>query len=246
MKKNKFMRLASVMLMLCLITTCAISGTFAKYTTSASAQDSARVAKWGVKIAMNADDTFFSDSYGDDDLASDSNVTVQGESSAKVVAPGTKGNLATVTISGKPEVKTNVQVTVDLDLGSNWKLADTTVYCPLVITVNSTPYKVNLSDANMDTTAELETAVENAIKTIILGEVAASKEFAVNYNFGNDSTVDLTVDWKWDFECANDPATPEDEAEIKDTNDTYLGDQAALGNAPEISFNLGIVINQVD
>ena len=29
MKKNKILRLASVMLMLCLITTCAISGTFA-------------------------------------------------------------------------------------------------------------------------------------------------------------------------------------------------------------------------
>ena len=55
MKKNKFMRLASVMLMLCLITTCAISGTFAKYTTSGTATDTARVAKWGVGVEVDGE-----------------------------------------------------------------------------------------------------------------------------------------------------------------------------------------------
>ena len=61
MKKNKFMRLASVMLMLCLITTCAISGTFAKYTTSATATDTARVAKWGVKVVVTGKEAFAKD-----------------------------------------------------------------------------------------------------------------------------------------------------------------------------------------
>ena len=47
MTKNKMMRIASVLLVAVLLTTCAISGTFAKYTSSAEATDSARVAKWG-------------------------------------------------------------------------------------------------------------------------------------------------------------------------------------------------------
>ena len=50
MKRNKMMRIASVLLVAVLLSTCVISGTFAKYTTSNSATDSARVAKWGVII----------------------------------------------------------------------------------------------------------------------------------------------------------------------------------------------------
>ena len=47
MKKTKFMRAALLLLVLTLITSCFVGGTFAKYTTSANGSDSARVAKWG-------------------------------------------------------------------------------------------------------------------------------------------------------------------------------------------------------
>ena len=52
MKKNKVMRFASLLLIATLLTTSVISGTFAKYTTSDSAQDTARVAKFGVVAAI--------------------------------------------------------------------------------------------------------------------------------------------------------------------------------------------------
>ena len=50
MRKNKMMRLASGLLVAVLLTTCTISGTFAKYVTSAKADSSARVAKFGVEV----------------------------------------------------------------------------------------------------------------------------------------------------------------------------------------------------
>lgn len=83
--KNKFMRIAAVMLMLCLVTTCAISGTFAKYTTEGSGDDQARVAYWGwnkdnVKIEL---DDLFKTSYDKNVLGKDD-----------VIAPGTT-NFAT-------------------------------------------------------------------------------------------------------------------------------------------------------
>lgn len=56
MKKNKTMRAASALLVAALLSTSIISGTFAKYTTGASAQDSARVAKWGVVVTATGDD----------------------------------------------------------------------------------------------------------------------------------------------------------------------------------------------
>ena len=47
MRKNKFMRAASGLLVAVLLTTCVISGTFAKYTSTSTGTDSARVARWG-------------------------------------------------------------------------------------------------------------------------------------------------------------------------------------------------------
>ena len=46
MLKNKYLKLAAILLILCMVTTCGISGTLAKYTTGGTATDSARVAKW--------------------------------------------------------------------------------------------------------------------------------------------------------------------------------------------------------
>ena len=52
MKKNKMMRIASVLLVAVLLSTCAISGTFAKFTTSANLEsDKATVATWSIKVA---------------------------------------------------------------------------------------------------------------------------------------------------------------------------------------------------
>ena len=50
MKKNKTMRLASGLLVAVLLTTCAISGTFAKYVSDATNSDTARVAKWSIEV----------------------------------------------------------------------------------------------------------------------------------------------------------------------------------------------------
>lgn len=65
MKKNVMMRVASFLLVAVLISTSAISGTYAKYVTEGSGTDSARVAKWGVVI--EAESTMFSQEYATED-----------------------------------------------------------------------------------------------------------------------------------------------------------------------------------
>ena len=52
MKKNTVMRVLSLILVLTLMSTCAISSTFAKYVTKAEGEDQARVAKWGVVVSV--------------------------------------------------------------------------------------------------------------------------------------------------------------------------------------------------
>ena len=79
MKKNKAMRLASALLVLTLLTTCAISSTFAKYVTKAEGTDKARVAKWGFEGGSTIAITdLFKTAY-------DKNV----QGAADVIAPGT-------------------------------------------------------------------------------------------------------------------------------------------------------------
>ncbi len=110
MKKTKVMRLLSLLLVMTLISTCAISGTFAKYVTRAEGEDQARVAKWGVLVTVEGN--AFADKYAATDEAyledgGEYSVisSVEGE---QVVAPGTsakEADLALVaTVKGTPEV----------------------------------------------------------------------------------------------------------------------------------------------
>lgn len=110
MKKNKAMRFASGLLVLTLLTTCVISGTFAKYTTQDAGDDAARVAKWGV--ALQVEGSLYGEKYSSTTslpvksvVAPDSISVASSESTKKVLAPGTKsdGGL-TYSLTGTPEV----------------------------------------------------------------------------------------------------------------------------------------------
>ena len=83
MKKNNVMRIASALLVAVLLTTCAISGTFAKYTTTYTGDASARVAKWGFTNSTAVEFDLFSDNYND---------VVVGTNGDLVIAPGTEGS----------------------------------------------------------------------------------------------------------------------------------------------------------
>lgn len=110
MKKNTMLRIASILLVVTLLSTCVISGTFAKYVTKAEGQDQARVAKWGVLVSVEGG--VFADKYAAEDEAyledgGEYSVvsSVEGE---QVVAPGTNseqvGANLVGAVTGTPEV----------------------------------------------------------------------------------------------------------------------------------------------
>jgi len=131
MKKNKMLRIASAMLVLTLLTTSIIGGTFAKYVTTDSAQDAARVAKFGV-VATVAGDLFGSTYKAADEntiTAYDVNGgTVSADTAGeKVVAPGTENKAGmTLSIAGTPEVST--QVTLDTAVEGDKAYANSDIY----------------------------------------------------------------------------------------------------------------------
>ena len=109
MKKNRMMRLASLLLVLVLMTSSVVGGTFAKYTTSATSQDTARVANWGFdNTATISIENLFHTAYD--------NTNVSGY--ADVIAPGTtnKANFQFTydeTNYSAPEVAYTFTVSVD-------------------------------------------------------------------------------------------------------------------------------------
>ena len=218
MKKNKMMRLASGLLVAVLITTSTISGTFAKYTTSDSATDTARVAKFGVTVEATNAEALFAETYN-------SNAVVSSETNVDVVAPGTTGTLAGFTITGTPEVKTEVVYSATLDLE---KFGD---YCPIIFTVEGTDYKAAGKTAG--DIAALETAVVEAIA-----------DCTGTYAVGTPIADTLNVSWRWDFvqDAVNGVSFQTNDL------DTVLGDAAAGiggGEAAEITLAVTCTVNQV-
>lgn len=240
MKKNVMMRLACFLLVAVLISTSAISGTYAKYVTSGESHDQARVAKFGVTIT--GDNGMFHDAYLDEWVPYEvdetkTEITVQsGTENDDVVAPGTKGTLANFAVTGKPEVDVQVTYAPNLTL-TNWYVDhdddDTTpaiTYCPIIITVNTEKFFIDGS--TIKDTAELEAKVEAAI---------VAKE--AYYHTNTDLTAvndDLSVSWEWKFDETDHAGYQWNEL------DTKLGDAAADGDAAVIKLDIVMTVTQVN
>ncbi len=225
MKKNTMMRLASLLLVLTLLSTCAISGTFAKYVSSNSGSDSARVAKWGVTVT--AAGTTFAKAYKDaaTDVNADQTVRAEASSTVNVVAPGTNGSMAAVALTGTPEVDVRVTYSAVFDFSANWVDSNGAVYCPIVITIGNQKYSY----------AGTKSTSLDAFETYLNNKVAEySKNYDANTNLANVGADSLNIGWEWAYEGNND------------ANDTYLGNQAAANNAATIQVTITCTVTQVD
>lgn len=221
-------------MVLTLITSCFVGGTFAKYVTENEGMDTARVAKWGVEVTVTGDG--FKTSYGKD--YAESNVegnTVISSTGEKVVAPGTKGTFGGVKITGKPEVAVKIETTADVDL-SGWNVAGGgEFYCPLVFNIGDKT--INGLDYSKST-AGGEGSFENAIKDAI--QKATTKEVEANTDL-TEIGENITYSWEWPFENATG-----DVANQSDELDTKLGNNAANGNAPTVSITVKTTVTQID
>ncbi|MBQ1372370.1 MAG: hypothetical protein IIY70_05505 [Oscillospiraceae bacterium] len=266
MKKNKMMRIASGLLVLNLMSTCAISGTFAKYVTSADVQDSARVAKWGV--AVTASGHLFDSSYIDTPptnyLGPDgSTVSPVGWSvvtTEAVVAPGTNNTEQktndpkdmTIAVTGTPEVAVKVDIKVHGSASESEAVKD-------VVLPSGTYLDYTTGNSDSDTftmTSDYHpvkfTLTRNGSAVVTDGTLAAVETalenltgtYAANTNLGNEIGT-LVLTWKWDYEGSEN---------YIDKADTYLGNVAAELATPDpaagvnttIDFAVDVAVTQVD
>lgn len=244
-KKHWTLRAAGLLFALVLITSCFVGGTFAKYVTSKSASDYARVAKFGVVIEAQ-DNTAFKTTYATDaDGLSIGANSVATSTRDSLVAPGTKeDNAVTFSISGEPEVAVRVALTmtgtdVVLNAGTypdlttpdpDGKFTLAKPYHPVVFTLKK--------NGNVERTGTISE---------ISAYLATSKDCAPGTNLSTEFGT-YTLSWEWAFE--------DTDIVNKDQADTLLGALAAKQSAfpydpgtdyhTGISFTLTATVTQID
>ena len=231
MKKNAMLKIAAVLLVAVLLTTCAISSTFAKYVATGEAQSQkAQVAAWGVTVTSDLSGLFAS-SYNveDDDYSGEGTVSVNSSTGKLLLAPGTSGSAASASvITGTPEVAVRVATTATVTMTGDWEDENGAFYCPVVFTINGDEFS-SLEGHGEYTSAEtMKTAMENKIK-------AATADFAPNTDLSGES-IDVAISWTWAFVGA-------------DADDTALGDAAAGvdgAELPEIQIDFQQTVTQIN
>lgn len=234
--KNRMMKVAALLLALTLMTSCFVGGTFAKYTTSATSTETARVAKFGVEVTSEVDG-LFSKTYATDSAYVGNTVI----STTEVVAPGTKNNTGvTFSVTGTPEVAVNVQFNLTVNKDVIVPAADGT-YLDWT-TGNNTTDTFNLADDYTPVVFTLNygsTTVSGTLDDIQAHLVTISKDYAPETNLGADFGT-FTLTWAWVFN-GNDKA------------DTLLGNIAAGVDTTaytdvsyEIDFEIELIVTQID
>ena len=238
MKKNTMMRLAAVMLMCVLLTTSVVGGTFAKYVTSADDTDIARVAKWGVEVAVAVKGAFNTDYAAKENAAYATAIAQTVVASGtdpnrdNILAPGTNGDLlSSATISGTPEVAVNVKKEATLTL-TGWDI-NGTYYCPIVIKVT---HKVGAGDATTNTFYGLDYPSAEAFISAVEGVLDDNDNLPANSNLSES----YSITWDWAFESTDNKQT--------DEKDTALGNKAADPTKDDITikFTFEIKVTQLD
>lgn len=220
MRKNRMMRLASALLILTMVTTCAISGTFAKYVTEVTATDTARVARWGFtgEDADIAITNLFLNAY-DNVTGADSDVIAPGTSNkATFVFEYSEG---TTDVVEKPEVA--YSFVVDASASS----------CAQTIKDNA-----NIKWAVLKTTeleaGEVPTGQWGTWQAMIdeINALDGDKNYDPD-ELPDMSNVEYTIAWKWDYSV--------DEA--GDIADTTMGN---AGDLADVTVQITITATQLD
>lgn len=267
--KNKTMRLASALLVLVMLTTCVISGTFAKYVTEATGMDSAHVAYWGFTDPGEVEVNLFQKHY-----YSGSTVTVEsGNNNGKLIAPGTENETQIVLkytegdFAEAPEVAYKFEIEVnDSDDFSGYDGTNEEDMSTLVSYLDANKNFVwTLNGETYDTVAELFAAIK-----ALSGDASGTKqyqprelpEFCQGELWNVNNVPGFKIGWEWKFEDATNTNTypvvdngdgtysiadDGDESVInltQDEFDTYMGNY--LATEEDFYLNIRFTATQVD
>ena len=182
------MRIASVVMMAALLSTCAISGTFAKYTSASTGTDTARVAKWDIQLEgtqmTSANETFTFDLFN----TTYDNGAVKSAGMDNVIAPGTTGSFV-INIQNKSEVAATYAI--------DFTETKTDTKIPLQYSTDNTNWKTDIDDLDVGATTLAigsdEVSVTIYWKWDFNGATGSGQTDETDTALGVDGTATVTV-----------------------------------------------------
>lgn len=217
MKKTKFMRAALLLLVLTLITSCFVGGTFAKYTSKAEGTDTARVATWGFNdtASIKLDDLF--------KAAYDKNVNGK----ADVIAPGTTNSATFAFKFSGQEAAPEVAYTFEVSTTGSECADDIQNNTNIKWYLDGQLAKADgKTDGTWDALLAAIEALDGNKTDNTYGPNTLPEAFTTGAN-------EHTVGWEWVFHT-NDTA---------DTTDTSMGNAANLAN---VILKITVSATQID
>ena len=183
MKKNAMLKVAAGLMVAVLLTTCAVSSTFAKYyTNKAGTPLSATVANWDLEITT-AGEGLFKTTY-------DGNGDTSVVGTVELVAPGTEGTgTLSATVTGSSEVAFSVNGKIEV------ALEDWGDKCPLQFKIGEGSW-LSQGEQTID---QFEAAIATAAKAQLTTETYAPATYS-----GNQISTSLEISWKWVFDGVDD------------------------------------------
>ncbi|MDD4768058.1 MAG: hypothetical protein PHF87_10875 [Desulfotomaculaceae bacterium] len=236
--KNRIFRVSALLLVLCFISTVMISGTFAKYTSEYSGQDTALVARWQFDVTDG--NTAGEDITKQLDLFSHSfNKNINSESGGDfIIAPGVHDEF-TVEMTFLSDVDAKVTV--------NFTDEDGTVGVGLPI-----EYLVVNEDETNSNWVKAEELSEEFVAMVVerYPDLAAAADSADNtFTFGKTGVdvgtaneINQVVKWRWAFDAGEQDGDNSKGYESDDVTDTGFGNTSAAGGATRTTYILNVSV----
>ena len=244
MKKDLWVKLAGLAIMLTLISSSLVSGTYAKYVKQVTGADTVRVAKFAFDLksgADTADETQEELEEANFDVFSTTDAGLYNNGlNGTFVAPGTSGDFE-LQIDNLSEVKVSVAFSL---VESYTNLPDGVTKIPIYYTIDGDSDEQRYSNSLVgayDTTPDPDMEYKSLAD---LAEEIKVQSLAASDGTNPVSSTSVTLNWSWRFE-----EQPGVTGQSND-DDTKLGIAAAAaadpGDAPSVGLKVTATVTQVD
>ncbi|MBR1717696.1 MAG: hypothetical protein IJ715_00335 [Bacilli bacterium] len=212
----KRMSVLAILVLAISITAFSVAGTYAKYTSTDTISDKARVARWNINELVNV--SLFEDTYNNGAVVNlDDDTTV-----TDVIAPGTKGSYnfkLTGDVETNYTIKANVKEAEETN-GLNGRVV----------------YYLKDGDTVLNTDTSLA-GLKSALEALYDGTTI--------YAAGSLDEKTYTIEWEWVFEKTTTVGEDTVVDSDNDLTDTELGNKSAEGtNVPEVKFTVDFTVTQ--
>lgn len=217
MKKNtSSKRMTALLVALVLVTSLFVGGTIARYVTSTSSEDEARVAVWGINEVGPTEMDLFNATYVENGVT-----VAQSNNGDNIIAPGTHNDnqfkIVNTNATLAPEVMYEIRINLD----------DSEID-PLIL--NNPSIQWRLDNGAYGTWAETKAKI-----LMLSGDASGVKTYApgtMEHEFANGKTH--TIGWQWILDNNND------------VMDTEMGNAMANGQEIKATIKVSVTARQVD